>query len=528
MFSTLINSKKFIQLLYQSIRSNKWGIILLTLLIFIVTAINIYIPVYAGKFGKKIIEDTIDKDILIVLISLYIIKLAAQYFMSRSTNYLSAIITLDLKNKVFSKFLYFPFGHHSFIETGDFHQRVFNELGLLQGKLIFGSIYFIKDIFFFLFLVINIFYISPLLFIDLMLFSIIIYLFHLLTSGKIKLINKHTQLENAKLSSLFLETLNAKEDIIAFKIEKKINTIFKNISSKLDRLVNQNAKYKGLIDVFVELMIILFLGSIFLILFREKMPTEKVITTVSYIAFLLWPIKSISDYLVSLNSITPSITRIEEVIQKLSKHNSSYSNRKIIVSEKISIDLHEVTFNRGKKVIFDDFSLSISRGAYLLKGKNGIGKSTLANLVLGTLKIQKGQINISVTNTETPIGLVSQYPFLYNSSILDNLMLNEISKSDIDKAMNHYDLNSFGLNLEKKVGENGRNLSGGEKQLISILRGILQQPDILILDEITNNLPAVIYEKLILKIVHSRTEKITLIISHLNINSIKFDGVIKL
>lgn len=87
---------------------------------------------------------------------------------------------------------------------------------------------------------------------------------------------------------------------------------------------------------------------------------------------------------------------------------------------------------------------------------------------------------------------------------------------------------TFDFDLQKNVGENGKNLSGGEKQIISILRGVLKNPDILILDEITNNLPLKIYEGLLEKIISQRKDKITIITSHHTINSKLFDEVIKI
>jgi len=384
--------------------------------------------------------------------------------------------------------------------------------------------------FFFILILINVYIISPLLFIDLLLFSILIYLFHNKIGNKVSAINYKRQLENANLSNLFLEILNGKNDIIIFNLYNKVSCVINQITRKIKKQIRSNAIYQGLSDVFLEILILLFIISIVFILLQQEFPLSNIVTTIGFIAPLLWPLKGINDYLMSLNVVLPSINRIEQVLKKIAV-NRNTETRKIIPSDTdISLTMRDISFNYGDKVIFDKSSFFFKRGVFLISGKNGSGKSTLAKLILGVLSIDNGEILITVKDTSNAMGLVSQTPFLYNNTIRENLKIREdITNKNIDSVINNYHLKEkFNFDLEKIVGENGKNLSGGEKQVISILRGLIMNPDILILDEITNNLPSKVYEGLIQKIISKREDLMTIIISHHIIKSIQFDEIIKI
>jgi ABC-type transport system involved in cytochrome bd biosynthesis fused ATPase/permease subunit len=256
----------------------------------IVTIINTYIPYISGKVLNSFLENTLSLKMIVIITLSYLIKLLFQYYLSRNTNYLAGLITLDLKKRIINQYLNSSSYTTDFIQSGDIHQRIFNELGLLQGKLIFGTIYFFRDLVFFVFLLVSVSILSPILFSSLILFSLTLYLYHTKVSRSIGEINLHRQVENSKFSSLFLEIIFGKNDIIIFNLSKKTKKVIDKQVGKIIFYVSKNSFFQGLSDVFIELIIVLFIASTVFILLYEKMNTTTIVTTLAYLILLLWPV----------------------------------------------------------------------------------------------------------------------------------------------------------------------------------------------------------------------------------------------
>ncbi|KAL0419544.1 UNVERIFIED_CONTAM: ABC transporter B family member 11 [Sesamum radiatum] len=172
------------------------------------------------------------------------------------------------------------------------------------------------------------------------------------------------------------------------------------------------------------------------------------------------------------------------------------------------VELKDVHFSypsRPDERIFNGFSLMVPSGTTLaLVGQSGSGKSTVINLVERFYDPQAGEVLIDGINIKEfqlrwirgKIGLVSQEPVLFASSIKDNIAYGKdgASLEEIKAAAEHANAAKFidqlpqGLNT--MVGVNGTQLSGGQKQRIALARAILKDPRILLLDEATSALDA--------------------------------------
>ncbi|KAM0921306.1 hypothetical protein ACQ4PT_006948 [Festuca glaucescens] len=196
------------------------------------------------------------------------------------------------------------------------------------------------------------------------------------------------------------------------------------------------------------------------------------------------------------------------------------------------VELKDVYFSypaRPEQLIFDGFSLHVSSGTTMaIVGESGSGKSTVISLVERFYDPQAGEVLIDGVNIKSvqldsirgKIGLVSQEPLLFMTSIKDNIMygkedatFEEIKRSAelanaanfIDKLPNGYDT---------LVGQRGAQLSGGQKQRIAIARAIIKNPKILLLDEATSALDVEserIVQEALNRIMVNRT---TLVVAH--------------
>jgi ATP-binding cassette subfamily C protein len=135
-------------------------------------------------------------------------------------------------------------------------------------------------------------------------------------------------------------------------------------------------------------------------------------------------------------------------------------------------------------------------------GKSGAGKSTLIDLIMGLVKSESGRILIDgiplteeqLLNWRSSIGYVSQDPFLFHTSIRENLRLvdPDASEEQMWRALQFSSSASFvrklPQGLDTIIGDRGIRLSGGERQRLVLARTMLRNPSVLVLDEATSAL----------------------------------------
>ena len=138
-------------------------------------------------------------------------------------------------------------------------------------------------------------------------------------------------------------------------------------------------------------------------------------------------------------------------------------------------------------------------------GKSGSGKSTLVNIILGLLKLNSGKkymenSSYNLENFKNLTTYISQDNFIFNDTLLANITMennkryiSHLESKELLKIKNlfkelAFPLNEENINLDYKIEENGKNLSGGQKQKISLIRSLYNNKKILFLDEITSSL----------------------------------------
>ncbi|KAI4453185.1 atp-dependent permease mdl1 mitochondrial [Holotrichia oblita] len=223
-------------------------------------------------------------------------------------------------------------------------------------------------------------------------------------------------------------------------------------------------------------------------------------TFLAYLSMLYGPLEFMSWVSNWWARCVDAAQRVFEIID--SKADIQEPENPVRLDElKGNIEVNDVWFEYDPATpVLKGLSMSVEAGSMLgIVGKTGAGKSTLANLIARLYDVNEGSIivdgvnvkQLPLTQLRKNIGIVSQDIYLFIGSIADNIRYAkpEASIEDVIRAAKAASAHDFIINLpdgyETKVGAGGQDLSGGEKQRLSIARTIIQNPKILILDEAT-------------------------------------------
>jgi ATP-binding cassette subfamily B protein len=250
---------------------------------------------------------------------------------------------------------------------------------------------------------------------------------------------------------------------------------------------------------------------------------------VSYLAFMFFPVQEMARVFAEMQQAVASAERVFSLLDaQPNVVDPPHALDPGTIRADIQFDHVSFQYEPGKPVL-RDFSLMIKRGETIaLVGPTGAGKSTIINLICRFYEPTDGVIRIggidytglTQRSIQSRIGMVLQTPHLFSGNIRENLRFGRLDATDeeIEAAAKVAHAHEFITEMEKgydtEVGEGGNLLSTGQKQLISLARAVLADPDLFIMDEATSSVDTVT-EALIHKgmenLMHDRT---SLIIAH--------------
>ncbi len=223
---------------------------------------------------------------------------------------------------------------------------------------------------------------------------------------------------------------------------------------------------------------------------------------ISYITFMLWPIQEMARVYASMQQAIASGERIFSLLDstpEIVDPPDAYDPG--TVQADIEFDHVDFYYEEGKPVL-NNFNLHVRQGETIaLVGPTGGGKSTIVNLICRFYEPNSGAIRIggedytefTQQSIQSRVGMVLQTPHLFSGTIRENLRYGRLSAGDgeIEAAAQMVGAHEFIMEspdgYDEEVGEGGNLLSVGQKQLISLARAVLAQPDIFIMDEATSS-----------------------------------------
>jgi ATP-binding cassette subfamily B protein len=223
---------------------------------------------------------------------------------------------------------------------------------------------------------------------------------------------------------------------------------------------------------------------------------------IAYITFMLWPIQDLARVYAEMQNAIASAERVFSLVDSVPEIQDR-PDATDPGSIKGDIDFRGVEFYyEPDKPVLRNFNLLVKRGETIaLVGPTGGGKSTIVNLVCRFYEPKEGEIaiggrdytSLSLNAIQSRIGMVLQTPHLFSGTIRENLRYGRLNATDeeIEAAAHiagaHNFIANFDTGYETEVGEGGVLLSVGQKQLVSLARAVLADPEIFIMDEATSS-----------------------------------------
>lgn len=223
---------------------------------------------------------------------------------------------------------------------------------------------------------------------------------------------------------------------------------------------------------------------------------------IGYITFMMWPIQDLARVYASMQHAIASAERVfslEDAVPEIQdKVNATDPGT---LRGDIVFDAVEFYYDPGKPVL-RTFDLTVKQGETIaLVGPTGAGKSTIVNLICRFYEPTEGRIliggvdytDMTMHAIQSRIGMVLQTPHLFSGSVRENIRYGKLDATDeqIEAAAKlagaHDFITSLPKGYDEEVGEGGNLLSVGQKQLISLARAVLAEPEIFIMDEATSS-----------------------------------------
>ena len=242
-----------------------------------------------------------------------------------------------------------------------------------------------------------------------------------------------------------------------------------------------------------------FLIGIWMIRRDSGLTAGMLMAFVNLMNMVVYPIRTVPQYLAQYKGACALIDKLADALESHVREEGRESKQMLTGG----IALRDLSFGyESGHDVLQDINFTFEAGkSYAIVGASGSGKSTLLNLLMASHDQFRGQIAYDETDLHQMsseslyemVSLVQQNVFLFNASIRDNItMFSDFPTEEVDRAMALSGLTALvqARGQGYLCGENGCNLSGGEKQRISIARSLLRKSQVLLVDEATAALDA--------------------------------------
>lgn len=499
---------------------------------------QLYLSKYFS-FIKNLSETEFILTSFVTVIFAYILKNIFILYFINFRSHFEANCQKYFANKLYKKYLQNKYEFHIQNNSSVLLRNVTTETDNLKHATN-ASISFIAEVLIFIgivtFLLIFNFYFTLILIMILLIFGGGFILF---IKPKLKNWGNKRLLEQGLINKKVTDALQNIKIIKLWRKDKRFIEIFEESNSKRAEMVRRLSFWGGVPKVFFETITII--GISFFLISTAFIGIDKSELFIYFTIYGLSALKIIPSCNLILNSIitlqfsNPSLLKIISEIENsnLDKEIKLKETDEINLEFKSKLIFKDVNFSypNNDKYVLEKISFEFNKGDKIgVFGPSGSGKSTLVDLIIGLLKPTNGKIFLDEVNMlnhksyswRKKIGYIPQNVLLFDDNVINNITLQKdfekLSSKKLENVINRSKISNFLKNLPNglntNLGEKGLNISGGQRQRIAIARALFHEPEILILDESTNQLDNNTENEILKDIFSEFKDKTIIMISH--------------
>jgi len=486
----------------------------------------------------NLVKPTIDmdkiKELTIFMICLYLFSALFSYIQSFSLTTVSNKFAYKLRSNISKKINKLPLKYFDTHETGDVLSRITNDVDTVAMNLNNSLATLVTSITLFIGSIIMMFITNWIMALTAILSSLIGFIS---MSKILKHSQKYFEQRQKELGNIngFIEEMYSGHEIV--KVYNGTKESIKKFEQLNNKLYEANRKSQFLSGMMHPLMgFIGNFGYVVVCIVGALLTMNDIISFGVIVAFMIYvrmftnPLTQIAQAMTSLQSTAAASERVFNFLDEEEMSKQDKINKRLSISNvKGNIEFKNIKFgyNPGQTII-KDFSVKVKPGQKIaIVGPTGAGKTTLVNLLMKFYEINKGEILIDGTpiseltreNVHDLFIMVLQDTWLFEGTIGDNVKFNNenISERQIWEALRIVGVDHFVKTLpgglDYQISDNDV-ISQGQKQLLTIARGMIEDSPFLILDEATSNVDTRT-EELVQKAMDKLTEgRTSFIIAH--------------